>query len=133
MSGWLMLFLAIYIITVVGIALYFVFRQPPNRNIYIEATPIPQGKSLSSIEDVRNFCQEKNRRLATIDNVKQVMSRIGYTYCTRGYVDDATIIPVSIGASQASCPTPGLHEESSIFPCDNDDCYRIAFCVREES
>lgn len=131
MPGWLMLFLAIYIIVVVGIALYFVFRQPSNRNIYLEAVSIPQGTGLSSIQDVRNICQGKNLQLATIDDVKQVMSRIGYTYCTRGYVDDATIIPVSIGASQASCPTPGLHEEASVFPCHDNDCYRIAFCLRE--
>lgn len=46
----------------------------------------------------------------------RAMSLIDYTYCTRGYVDNATIIPVSPNASLIGCPNPGLNEQASLFP-----------------
>lgn len=125
-----------------ALTIYLIMR---NRNhgtgIYdIKVVQIPQGTTLNSIDDVAKICTGQNLRLATSEDITSIMARVDYTYCTRGYIDNITIIPVSTNASAAGCPNPGLNELPSVFPCiqgaargSTASCAEVVFCLSEET
>ena len=104
----------------------------------VQVIQVPQGTTLNSIDDVESLCNNQNLSLATVADINAVMSTVDYTYCTRGYIDNETIIPVSENANMAGCPNPGLNEMPSSFPCVQGaprgllpSCAEVVFCLNQ--
>ncbi len=140
----LLIILALFFLLIAGFAftIYIVMRNRTHgTGIYdVKVVQIPQGTNLSAIDDVERLCTSQNLRLATTNDITSIMSRVDYTYCTRGYVDNATIIPVSPNAKVSGCPNPGLNEMPSVFPCvqgaargSTPSCAEVVFCLSQET
>jgi len=134
------LILLTVIVSSVGIYFYLKDRRQPRPTINIKVVQIPTGTVLTSISDAQQICQSQGYRIATIDDILGAMSLIDYTYCTRGYVDNATIIPVSPNASSIGCPNPGLNEQAPLFPCaqgqstsQDPKCAQVVFCISDKN
>lgn len=137
----IVIFFVILVIAAVALTIYFVTRHDPHRqtNFDIRVAQIPTNTTLVSIDDVQNICSQQGDRLATTDNINTIMKEISYTYCTRGYVDNATVIPVSANTRFPGCPTQsGLNLEPSLFPCiqgsanqTTPSCAQVAFCYHQ--
>jgi hypothetical protein len=86
---------------------------------------------------VKAYCTD-GFHLGTVQNFQNIPPGVGYSYCTRGYVEDATIIPISPQAIPANCTAdPGLNQEAATFPCRQQRqqtqlpaCAEVAFCVK---
>lgn len=140
----LLIILALFFLLIAGFAftIYIVTRNRTHgTGIYdVQVVQIPQGATLDAIDDVERLCTSQNLRLATSDDITSIMTRVNYTYCTRGYVDNATIIPVSPNANMSGCPNPGLNEMPSVFPCirgaargSTASCADVVFCLSQET
>lgn len=140
----LLIILALFLLLIAGFSftIYLITRNRIHgTGIYdVQVVQIPQGTTLNSIDDVERLCTSQKLRLATTNDIQGIMSRVNYTYCTRGYVDNATIIPVSENAKVSGCPNPGLNAMTSSFPCvqgaargNTPSCAEVVFCLSEET
>ena len=135
--------LVLLVITSFAVTIYLVLGNNTRNtgSFNVQVVQIPQNTMFSSINDVESLCQQNGGSLATADNINTVISKINYTYCTRGYINNATIAPVSPGTNFPGCPSgEGLHLQPSTFPCVEGapvgtmpSCEAVAFCYKQSN
>ena len=136
MNAGIVFLVIIFIIAGFILLAYLIFTEEDHTSYDVRVVQVPVGTTLNSISDIQELCTSQGYQLATTNEISEIISKVGYTYCTRGYVDNTTIIPVSPNTTMTGCPNPGLNEMAAVFPCIQGpatstipSCSEVVFCL----